>query len=131
MKAQLTLAALAVTLLVAGWLAGGAGNVAEAQEQVVTEEWKMFSNNVAGTGGSGGGANEFASGGTGNPVIGTTWLYNTKTGKVYRVWSGCGEGRNGYSGDAGCLFAVQVYSGDRLGLYQPNPLTDDPPGFER
>ena len=67
MKVQLTLAALAVTLLVAGWLAGGAGNVAEAQEQVVTEEWKMFSNNVAGTGGSGGGANEFASGGGRQP----------------------------------------------------------------
>ncbi len=41
------------------------------------------------------------------------------------------EENDGYSGDAGCLFAVRVYSGDRLGPYQPNPLTDDPPGFER
>lgn len=137
-KTQLTLA-LSVLALLAGWLAGGHGNVVEAQSQDALEtallegyEWRMFGGNVAGTGGSGGsgGSNTITGsrGSVGLRVTGATWLYNTKTGKIYRVWERCNEEDGGGSG---CPIAVPVFSADRLDRYLPNPATDDPPGFER
>ena len=138
MKSQITFAAIAVVLLVAGWWAGGASNVVEAQSQDALEaallqgyEWRMFGGNVAGTGGSGGGSDTYAgsTGSVGLPVNGATWLYNTKTGKVYRVWERCNEEDGGGSG---CLVAAPVFSADRLDRYLPNPATDDDPlAFER
>ena len=93
-------------------------------------EWRMFSNNVAGTGGSGGysGQNEFAVGSTGDvgkAVIGTTWLYNAKTGKVYRVYTGCGDDEGRY----GCLYAMPVFSPDRMDDYLPSPTAENSPQF--
>lgn len=133
-RTQLTLALTALALLLAGWLAGGTSNVVEAQSLDALEdapperyEWRMFSGNVAGTGGSGNGANQFAVGRVGDSVYAKTWLYNAKTGKVYRVWERCG----GDNGGNGCLSAVPVFSSDRLDVYLPNPATDDPPGLER
>ena len=129
MKTQLTLAALAVALLIAGWLAGGAGNVAEAQNQDTGGEWRMFGSNVAGTGGSGGSGEGLLRGQVGDPVFGRTWLYNTRTGKVYRIYSGaCG---NTADGQNGCMTSIPVWSADRLGDNLPRPNTDDMPGFER
>ena len=140
MKSQLTFAAIAVVLLVAGWWAGAASNVVEAQSQDALEttlsegyEWRMFGGNVAGTGGSGGsgGSDTYAGsiGSVGLSVRGATWLYNTNTGKVYRVWERCNVDEGGGSG---CLIAAPVFSADRLDRYLPNPATDDdPPGFER
>ena len=142
------LTATAVACLLLGWLGGGWDDIASAQapgaledalgeaaalEILSTYEWRMFGGNVAGTGGSGGsaaGGQSLSSGSTGSvgrSVIGATWLYNTKTGKVYRVLERCA----GDEGASGCLFAVPVFSGDRLDDYLPNPATNDPPGKER
>jgi len=55
--------------------------------------WQMFGANVAGTGGT----DAYTVGGfsvpgkTGDSVIGSTYLYNTKTGSVYRIFTGCGS----------------------------------------
>lgn len=136
-KTLLLLAVTAATLLILGWLAGGASNVVEAQSQSEIEaallqgyEWRMFGGNVAGTGGSGGGGGSElltgSRGATGNPVIGATWLYNTKTGKVYRVWNRCGD-----DDPNGCLTALPVYYGSPLDTYLPNPAIEDPLGMER
>lgn len=52
-------------------------------------EWEMVSQKVAGTGGSGGGA--YAVGLSGAPVYGTVFLYNKRTGKVFRYFENCGD----------------------------------------
>lgn len=134
------LTATAVACLLLGWFGGGWDDVASAQapdpltealgEAAALEilsgyEWRMFGGNVAGTGGSGG--SDVVSGITGSSVIGATWLYNTKTGKVYRVLERCA----GDEGTAGCLFAVPVFSADRLDDFLPNPAANDPPGKAR
>lgn len=122
-KTRLTLALTALAFLLAGWLAGGTRNVVEAQsldrlEDALLEgyERRMFSGNVAGTGGTGSGATEFAVGRVGDSVDAKTWLYNTKAGKVYRVWERCG----GDNGSNGCLWAVPVFRRDRLGIRTPS-----------
>ena len=66
-------------------------------------EWVMHSNNASGTG-----------------QLGQTWLYNTKTGKVYRLFEECGSKGNEY-GQGGCLSALPVWTGDRLADYAPYP----------
>ena len=133
-KTQLMVVLMAAILLVAGWLAGGSGNVVEAQtgdplldlfgENLLDGyEWRMFSENVAGTGGSGGAGagGESLSGGyrgsVGDAVRATTWLYNAKSGKVYRVYTKCG----GDEGTHGCLFAMPVFSGDPAGPVLAEP----------
>ena len=70
-------------------------------------EWVMHSNNASGTG-----------------QLGETWLYNTKTGKVYRLFEQCGPEGN-EDGQAGCLIALPVWTGDRLGDYAPHPRGSD------
>ena len=144
-RQRLILLAVAVGSLLVGWLAGGSGNVAEAQTRdPLTDffegaaadllqgyEWRMFGGNVAGTGGSGGsGGSDTLPGSTGivgRGVYGETYLYNSKTGKVYRVFSQCG----GDEGANGCLIAMPVFSADRLDDFLPNPATGDLPGNER
>ena len=102
MKTQLTLAALAVILLMTGWLAGGAGNVADARSADTVEgEWRMFSNSAGGEG-----------------YTGKTWLYSTKSGKVYRVWEGCNPSDDD---DPGCLEAVSLSKVDPKYVYLPRP----------
>lgn len=126
-RTQLTFVLAAILLLLLGWLAGGSGNVVEAQSADPLLEWRMFGGNVAGTGGSGG--SDSLGGLTGRAVTGATWLYNAKSGKVYRVWEKCNEDDGGGSG---CLIAAPVFSADRLDVYLPNPATDnDLPGLER
>ena len=99
-------------------------------------EWQMFSERVAGTGGGGGAAGGGGSFSntvqprTGNPVYGDVWMYNRRTGKIYRVFSQCAESDGGYTGNAGCLIAVRIYSSDRLDRHLPNPQVSDPPGLE-
>lgn len=145
-KQRTILTATAVACLLLGWFGGGWDDVASAQApDPLTEalgeaaalallsgyEWRMFGGNVAGTGGSGGSGGSDtltgSTGSTGNAVKGATWLYNTKTGKVYRVFERCA----GDEGSSGCLFAVPIFSADRLDDFLPNPATNDPPGRER
>ena len=141
-KQRTILTATAVACLLLGWFGGGWDDIASAQapdpladalgEAVALEilssyEWRMFGGNVAGTGGSAGGGQSIVGGSTGSAVKGATWLYNTKTGKVYRVFERCA----GDEGSSGCLFAVPIFSADRLDDFLPNPATNDPPGRER
>ena len=98
---------LAVSLIVAGWLAGGRQAV-EAQSVDTVCEWRMFSETVAGTGGSGGSstANQYGaaySGQVGIGVYGTSWMYHSCTGDVRRMFDGCG-----YSAPSGCAVALPV-----------------------
>ena len=101
---------LGAVCLLMGWIAGGSKQVVKAQEttggQFAGEllegsEWRMHS--------------------PGTTVH--TWLYNAKTGKVYKVFSTCGEDSEG------CLLAVPVLSADRLSEFLPNPgITPSEPG---
>ena len=135
-----TLAAVAVLAMLSGWMIGGGAEVAaqgvvppppppaptSGEERLEGYEWRMFGGNVAGTGGSGG--SDLLTGSAGHGVHGGAWLYNSRTGKVYRVFNQYG----GEDGANGCLLALPVFSADRLGDYLPNPATDgDPPGYER
>ena len=65
----------------------------------------MVGGNVAGTGGG-----RLALGGS--AVRGNTYLYNTQTGKVYRLFDDCGT-----RGANVCMHALQVASSDRLATY--------------
>ena len=89
---RLVYGAVASLVVVLAWL-GGRQNV-EAQSVTTgtstTIEWRMFSQEVAGTGGSST-ANEFGSALTGRAVYGIVWLYNTGTGELRRVYTGCGD----------------------------------------
>ena len=94
---QITVLVGAVCLL-AGWMAGGSRQAVQAQETpggqfargVLGEgEWRMHSDPVT------------------NMHRGT-WLYNVKTGKVYRVLATCGA--DGKLGADGCLSPLPVLS---------------------
>ena len=116
---------LTVALLLAGWLAGG-GNVIVAaqvhadQEQSSAGPWRMFGGNVAGTGGSGGGGGSNnipgSPGSTGWAVERSAWMYNTETGKTYRVFDDCGD-----DGVNGCLLALPVLGANGLSEDLPGP----------
>lgn len=116
-KTRITIFATAVALLAAGWLAGGANSVVEAQSDnpFVGQDWRMFSQNV---------------GGAGQSIVGRpglAWLYNMRTGKVYRLYRECGDDPEGASG---CLVSLPVFSADRLSDYVPSPVTEVGPGRE-
>lgn len=103
-----------VILLSAGWLFWNSQPV-EAQSSVGIGEWRMFSENVAGTGGSSAGQATLAL--TGNRVYGTTWMYHTTTGEVRRMFSNCGE-----SYPDGCAFVLPVLSASESAAgFQPEP----------
>lgn len=86
---------------------------------------------VAGKGGSGcSGRSDALPGLTGNigtPVYGQTWLWNTCTGKVYRIYFGCAD----EEGQNGCKVSMPAFSADRLGDDLPSPAKDNLPGLER
>ena len=102
-KHRITVLLGAVCLLM-GWIvADGSKQVVRAQETtgeqsarelLEGDEWRMHSAHVS-----------------------RTWLYNAKTGKVYRVESQCAED----IGKSGCLMALPVFSTDRLSAFLPNP----------
>ena len=107
MKAERTiliaiLVAMAVQVLI------GQNPVAELELEFSDEllegyEWRMFAANVAGTGGSGG--SDGVPGSVGRVVQSPVWLYNVKSGKVYRVFTQCGDDE----GEYGCLWAMPVF----------------------
>lgn len=89
----------------------GSNRAVEAQtpEPVMLQNeigtWQMFGANVAGTGGTDSyTVGSFSvPGQTGDAVYGRTYIYNTKTGSVYRVFTGCGDDQPN-----GCLVPLPV-----------------------
>ena len=105
------LIALSAAFVTGGWLAAG-GLPAEAQEarpEATEGPWRMFGGDVAGTGG---GSSALSS----SAVLRNTHLYNTQTGKIYRLFDDCGA-----CGANGCMHALQVASSDHLSTYLPSP----------
>lgn len=85
---------------------------AQADSDSDDYEWEMISQRVAGTGGSGGGG--FA-GISGAPVYGEVFLYNKRTGKVFRYFANCGE-----SSPNGCVVPLRPLH-DMVGIPLPAP----------
>ncbi len=85
-------------------------------------QWEMFSQNVAGTGGSGGSSAELgvaSAGSPGIPVEGALFLYSKQTGKVYRIFTGCGD-----LGQNGCIEALPIVMEGQFSTVVPQPQTD-------
>ena len=72
-------------------------------------DWEMFSQNVAAAQSSTASGSEYR-------VTGSIFLYNKKTGKVFRVFEGCGE-----LGQNGCVEAIPVLAEGHLGTLVPAP----------
>ncbi len=84
--------ALAIALsgmIVTGMLIGQSTTSTESEY-----EWDMISQHVAGTGG--GSAGQATEASAGEAVHGYVFLFNRRTGKVYRFWADCDtDGQNG------------------------------------
>ena len=88
---------LAIAIALGGLIVTGvliAQSTTDTTDTETEYEWDMISQNVAGTGGSSAGQASESS--TGEPVHGNVFLFNKRTGKVYRFWAGCeNDGPNG------------------------------------
>ena len=102
---------LVVAIIAAGLLFGWVKRDVSAQVQdpmpapANTEvgEWEMFSDNVAGAGGADSGWSDFPP----EPPIGVygdTYLFNSKTGEIYRIFQDCGD-----DGPNGCIVRLPEY----------------------
>ncbi len=87
-------------------------------------DWDMISERVAGTGGSAGGGQSFSSGLTGSPVVGNVYLFNRRTGKVYRVFHDCGD-----DGANGCITPLSVVNENVYAQDTPTPTVDGRSAF--
>ena len=83
-------------LIVTGVLIAQSNTNTNSTDTETEYEWDMISQHVAGTGGSGAGQASESSAGA--PVHGNVFLFNKRTGKVYRFWAGCQD-----DGPNGCL----------------------------
>ena len=84
-----------------------AQSATETEAETSTEhEWEMFSQHVAGFGGTAGGGQSLAAGSAGGPVVGAMFLYNKRSGKVYSVFTDCGT-----DGPDGCVVAIPALDG--------------------
>lgn len=83
-----------------------------------TGEWEMFSGNVVALEATGGGS--VGSGATADTgatsVEGPLFIYNTETGKVYRIFTGCGD-----LGINGCIEALPVVMEGQFTTVVPQP----------
>ena len=83
-----------------------------------TGEWEMFSGNVVAleaTGGGSAGSGTTADAGP-TSVDGPLFIYNTQTGKVYRIFTGCGD-----LGINGCIEALPVVMEGQFTTVVPQP----------
>ena len=128
MKSNFVFIGIAVALAGFGWLAGSRQS---ADAQIVdstvppTCEWRMFSENVAGTGGGGGSSAGqgliSSTGSPGRPVYGTSWMYHSCSGEVRRMFDGCGAAY-----PDGCAFVLPVLqASESASGFQPNMKTMD------
>lgn len=126
MKSNLVYIGIAVALSGFGWLAGSRQHVdAQIVDSTVppTCEWRMFSENVAGTGGGGGSsAGQGPIGSHGSPgraVYGTSWMYQSCSGEVRRMFDNCGAAY-----PDGCAFVLPVLrASESAAGFQPNMKT--------
>ncbi len=81
-------------------------------------EWEMFSQRVAGYDGGGAGGQSFSYGSDGGEVFGITFVFNKRTGRVYRFFTRCDD-----EAANGCFVALPAYDGSTL-LTTPSPQTD-------
>ncbi len=77
-----------------------------------TGEWEMFSGNVVALEGTGGGS----VGTDPTSAEGPVFIYNTQTGKVYRIFTGCGD-----LGINGCIEALPVVMEGQFTTVVPQP----------
>ena len=77
-----------------------------------TGEWEMFSGNVVALEGTGGGSVATDPTSAEGPVF----IYNTETGKVYRIFTGCGD-----LGINGCIEALPVVMEGQFTTVVPQP----------
>lgn len=75
-------------------------------------EWEMFSGNVVALAATGGGSTESGDVSAEGPVF----IYNTRTGKVYRIFTGCGD-----LGVNGCIEALPVIMEGQFPTVVPQP----------
>ena len=83
-----------------------------------TGEWEMFSGNIVALEATGGGS--VGSGGTADAAPtsaeGPLFIYNTRTGKVYRIFTGCDD-----LGINGCIEALPVVMEGQFSTVVPQP----------
>ena len=77
-------------------------------------EWEMFSGNVVALEVTGGGSTGNEAGPT--STEGPVFIYNTRTGKVYRIFTGCGD-----LGVNGCIEALPVVMEGQFTTVVPQP----------
>lgn len=77
-----------------------------------TGEWEMFSGNVVALEGTAGGSVDTDQTSAEGPVF----IYNTQTGKVYRIFTGCGD-----LGINGCIEALPVVMEGQFTTVVPQP----------
>ena len=77
-----------------------------------TGEWEMFSGNIVALERTGGGSADTDPTSAEGPVF----IYNTQTGKVYRIFTGCGD-----LGINGCIEALPVVMEGQFTTVVPQP----------
>lgn len=118
---NLAIAIALVGLIVTGVLI--AQSTTETADTEAEYEWDMISQNVSGTGGSSAGQASISS--AGEPVHGIVFLFNKRTGKVYRFWRECGD-----DAPNGCLDPLPIFGLDPTYTLTPTP-TSGSQGYQR
>lgn len=108
---SLVLAGAAVSGIVLGQSMDGTSSASTDSD---TGEWEMFSGNVVALPAAGGGS--AGSGTSPTSVEGPLFIYNTRTGKVYRIFTGCGD-----LGVNGCIEALPVVMEGQFTTVVPQP----------
>lgn len=107
----LVLAGVAVSGIVLGQSMDGSSSETVDSD---TGEWEMFSGNVVALEATGGGT--AATEDTARSVEGPLFIYNTRSGKVYRIFTGCGD-----LGVNGCIEALPVVMEGQFTTVVPQP----------
>ena len=110
---------VAASLLVVAVQAQTTTTTEEAATTDASIEWEMFSGNIAGYGGAvGSTANEYAFPPTvqGGTRTAANFIYNQRTGKVYKYFSNCDD-----KGTNGCFVALPALESDFL-TSNSNPI---------
>lgn len=105
----IVLAGVAVSGIVLGQSMDGSSSETVDSD---TGEWEMFSGNVVALEATGGGGTA----GTEATAEGPLFIYNTRSGKVYRIFTGCGD-----LGMNGCIEALPVVMEGQFTTVVPQP----------
>ncbi len=117
---NLLLAIAVLGVAVTGLLVGQSSEDSDSDD---SNQWEMFSQNVAGTGESGGSSDSsdvpIPSAASPGIVEGNVFIYNKQTGKVYRVFTGCGD-----LGTNGCIEAMPIVQEGQYTRVVPLPQSN-------